>query len=451
MIFLLQPNIRYTDTSYIIAQQWKKGREKTTFPNVYAYEYNRQKFVNLAKCDERATLSPRLSSMRMPKRPKPVSLPVLPPPLPPPPPPKRSEQCEEEKPLEEHGTISSDGRKRKGKSIDDIELSDLDDDIGNKSLQPIITVDEAPDCFDEPDASQSISNPITVTEIPLSSSTSDEAAAICMDNSLTCNDATADDKSQMSYDEILQIDESLRDGDDGSDIETNPFNECIIVEVHDVPAIELKIHESDSDESAFGTIKTTKESAITKTIDVDRERCHSEDDANDSHGEEKEERLVQSDSEILTKTPIELVVKCDINENVFVSNANIDWDHNHNDIVKSVDRDVGAVYSDEEKIHPDLVKKHSDPKIMRSDLNKKHLQLEMHSDGENVHSDGERVSELSVSSRVSISSRSSCYESDAEPMYATVGDENNMVSVLLKRYFTEGAIMMKNRTFGGGS
>lgn len=354
---------------------------------------------------------------------------------------KRATLAEETvtKSTEEMSSANNDEmRKRKSKSTerqrnesDSIELSDSDDDIGGKSPQPIITLNDDASAealtYDEPDASISVSTVITaIADVTTSNntlSTSDEPA-ICVDNSITCsNDATYSDKSQMSYDEILQIDESLRDvvgndDDDASDIELHDalLNQSIIVEIHDVPTIELKIHESDSDESAFGTIQLTKEPMTSVTLDVDRERCYSEDDAIDSTNEmEKEkalERAVQSDSEILTKTPIELVVTCDINENVVLRSVNatqiIDFDHNHNDIVKCVDSDG------DDTIHSDIETVHSDVETMHSDADKVH---EIQSMGS---------SELR---RVSFSSRSSFDESDAEPMYATVDMTANMVSI----------------------
>lgn len=292
--------------------------------------------------------------------------------------------------------------------------SDSDEDLDKVPIQPIITVNGV--ACDETDGSPSISNAVTVTELltnaTVTSSSGDEPA-ICADNSIACNDATVSDKSQMSFDEILQIDESLRCDDDGSDIEPDALNESIIVEIHDVPTIELKIHESDSDESAFSTMKATKEATIVTSDgllsigDVGRERSYSEDDPRDMNdGDEvkPDERLVQSDSEILTKTPIELVVKCDINENVVLDDGRVveivDLDHNHNDIVKCMDdSDVETVHSDADTVHSTDFDRVDDFRSIGS-------------------------SELC---RVSISS--SCDESDAEPMYATVDITANRVSI----------------------
>lgn len=407
----------------MIAQQWKKGREKTTFPNVFAYEYNRQKFANLERCDERASIGPRLSSSsKVPKRPIPVALPVLPP--------RRTEPQPALAPSD--ATANANGivahevettllveRQRAEPEVVELSDSDDDDDIVDPApTHPIITVTGV--ACDEPDASPSISNAITVTEAltnDTATNSSGDEPAICADSPLTCNDATVSDKSQMSFDEVLQIDESMRcdEDDDGSDIEPNALNESIIVEIHDVPAIELKIHESDSDESAFGTMKATKEAAVAaaavgaglpSAVDTDRERSYSEDDArdlSDEDGARPDERAVQSDSEILTKTPIERVVTCDINENVVLDNgravAVVDLDHNHNDILKCVDSDGETVYSDAETVHSADMDRVDDVRSMGS----------------------------SEVCRVSISS--SCDESDGEPMYATVDIAANMVSI----------------------
>lgn len=299
-----------------------------------------------------------------------------------------------------------------------VELSDSgdDDDIVDQApTHPIITVTGV--ACDEPDASPSISNAITVTEAltnDTATNSSGDEPAIRSDSPATCNDATVSDKSQMSFDEVLQIDESMRcdEDDDGSDIDPNALNESIIVEIHDVPAIELKIHESDSEESAFGTMKATKEAAavgagLPSAVDTDRERSYSEDDArdlSDEDGARPDERAVQSDSEILTKTPIERVVTCDINENVVLDHGGravgfVDLDHNHNDILKCVDSDGETVYSDAETVHSADRDRVDDVRSMGS-------------------------SELC---RVSISS--SCDESDGEPMYATVDIAANMVSI----------------------
>lgn len=353
---------------------------------------------------------------KIPKRPLPVPPPVLPHKI------DRLNDSVQEQKLDEPTTqpntssVERKQRKRKTKSVErlrdqsnDIELSDSDEEFAIKSQIPIITTTTVTsDCsiIDEPDASISISDPVTA----ISNNTTCDEPAICIDsNIIACNnDATNtfSDKSQISYDEILKIDESL--DDDGIEIDTNPINQSIVVEIHDEPTIELKIHESDSDEGAFGAVKSTKEQI---NIELDGERCHSEDDAAIEHSEddkEKAERLVQSDSEILSKTPLELVVQCDINENVVMtdikSNEIIDIDYNHNDIVKSTENNVSN--NNENEVSVSDAKKlvqTTEPIVQRNNSN----------------------------FRVSISSRSSFDESDAEPMYATVDVALNMVSFIV--------------------
>lgn len=50
-----QPKIRYSDTSYIIHQQWQKGNDKATFPIVHNYAYNLNKFQKIDELDRKET------------------------------------------------------------------------------------------------------------------------------------------------------------------------------------------------------------------------------------------------------------------------------------------------------------------------------------------------------------------------------------------------------------
>lgn len=235
----------------------------------------------------------------------------------------------------------------------------------------------------------------------------------------TTNDAnTFSDKNQLqlSYDEILKIEESFES--DGA----NGILRNIVVDIHSEPTIELRIHESDSDpaiiasasQSTFNAAKLTKEHS---KLNIEQERCHSEDDAIDLDSEFKErsERLVQSDSEILSKTPFELVVECDINENVIVNGSKsseiIDLDHNHNDIVilnehdKIINPSTAEHSSKSQQINGDETKSLQNREISPNKVHRRHS---------------------------SNSSRSNCDsgESDSnEPDYATVDTALNMVSV----------------------
>lgn len=398
-----QAKIRYTDTSYIIAQQWEKGREKHTFPNVYAYNYNRQKFANLAKCDEKQTIpiaSPLLAKAI--KRPLPV-----PPPMPPTQPAKVDDPIYEDSKIDAENRVQSNGerkqKKRKTKSLErlrdqsnDIELSDSDEDIAIAQKIPIIKpTDETDASAASPSSANAISN-----------TTADEPA-ICADSPGAAVDAsTFSDRSQLSYDEILKIEESFdEDGPAGV------INQSIIVDIHTEPTIELRIHESDSDPAiqtstsmagTFNPLKSTKEQYI------ERERCYSEDDAidlDDDEDKEKGERLVQSDSEVLSKTPLELVVECDINENVIVSESKacetIDLDHNHNDIIKPAEI-VNEQKKATESTETELVQNRESPD----------------------HVPQNEARRVSV-----VSSRSSYSELDGnEPVYATVDTTLSMVS-----------------------
>lgn len=314
-------------------------------------------------------------------------------------------------------------KKRRTKSFErlrdqsnDIELSDSDDDVAIAQKMPTIKT------LDELDASAAISPTHSEPGNALSNNTttSDEPA-ICVDSSNTTpNDAnTFSDKNQLqlSYDEILKIEESFES--DGA----NGILRNIVVDIHCEPTIELRIHESDSDpaniasasQSTFNAAKLTKEHS---KLDIEQERCHSEDDAIDLDSEDKtrSERLVQSDSEILSKTPLELVVECDINENMIIngskSSESVDIDHNHNDIVMSNEHDkiISSPSADQSSIQPQQI----------SDVEMKSLQNRERSPND-VH----------TTRRSSTRSNCDSGESDKdEPDYATVDTALNMVSVL---------------------
>lgn len=383
----------------------------------------------MEKCDEKQAISfASALSPKVIKRPLPV-----PPPVPPtsPPPTRRRPRDDPNDDDSKHDTedqsVAPSNVERKQKkrrtrslerlrdqSINDIELSDSDEDIAIALKIPIIKTSPV----DEPDHASATSPSMSDAFNALSNSTVDEPA-ICIDSPGMANN-TFSDKSQLSYDEILKIEESF--DDDGA----NGFmNRSIVVDIHSEPTIELRIHESDSDpaiqasKSVPGILNASKVTKEQINADFEQERCYSEDDAIDLDGDadnkEKPERLVQSDSEVLSKTPLELVVECDINENVIVSETKpreiIDLDHNHNDIVKSVD----------------ILDKERNP----IDSNESHLdtnddtKLVQNRESQSIVRENERPR------RESISSRSSCSESDGnEPVYATVDTtlNNNTVS-----------------------
>lgn len=290
-------------------------------------------------------------------------------------------------------------RRRKTKSLEkEIVLSDSDEEA-------LPTIKHSPSYVDEPDASVEI-DATAVTSIS-AISTVDEPA-ICIDNAAGNDATTFSDRSQLSYDDILKIEESFEE-DGAADVNLNETNQSIIVEIHSEPQIELKIHESDSDpnispqkDSSHHVAFTANKSAKDIFNIADHSGSYSEDDALDRETCEKPERLVQSDSEILSKTPLELIVECDINENVIVS----DLDHNHNDVVKSIETD--------------------------SSSNSVNTAINV---GEVTELARSRESTPPVEQieqrRESISSQSSFDESDAaeaEPMYATVDKSLEVVS-----------------------
>ncbi|XP_055303746.1 uncharacterized protein LOC129569175 isoform X6 [Sitodiplosis mosellana] len=406
----LSAKIRYTDTSYIIAQQWSKGGEKHTFPNVYACNYNRQKFANLAKCDEKQTIPTTAKAIKRP-------LPVVPPmPPTPPPPAKPDDLIEDDNKIdadEQREVLPSNGerkqKKRRTRSLErlrdqsnDIELSDSDEDIAIAQKIPIIK------CTDEVDASAT--SPSMSEAINAHSNTTADEPAICADSPGLAIDAnTFSDKSQLSFDEILKIEETF--DDDGA---IGFMNQSIVVDIHAEPTIELRIHESDSDpaivasKSVTGILNAFKLTKEQMKSDFEQERCFSEDDAVDPDADdnkEKPERLVQSDSEVLSKTPLKLVIECDINENVIVNESKsretiLDLDHNHNDIVKAAE-----IVTDQTQI------KTKQPRVSETNAEIKFVQN---------RESPPIVPQNEQPKHESISSRSSCESDGNEPVYATV-------------------------------
>lgn len=368
----------------------------------------------MAKCDKKQTLA-----ITAPLSGKPIkrALPVLPP-VPPSPP---TQSINPDDPIEdgrkhdtEESAVSSNGerkqKKRRTRSLErlrdqsnDFELSDSDEDIAIAQKHPIIK------SFDEPDAISATSPSMSDAFNELSNTTADEPA-ICADSpGLPIEANTFSDKSQLSYDEILKIEKSFEE--DGA----NGFiKQSIVVDIHTEPMIELRIHESDSDSAIqvtksmhSGILKVTKDQM---KIDFEQERCFSEDDANDPDDDDKEkfERLVQSDSEVLSKTPLEFVVECDINENVIVKEAKpheiIDLDHNHNDIVKLANGKLTEL-------------------INANSQTNSETKLAQNRDSETI------VQQTVQLRRDSVPSRSSISDSEGnEPVYATVDTTWNTVS-----------------------
>lgn len=364
-----------------------------------------------------ATLS-SASSSKLPRRPLPVPPPV--------PPVIKSTEIQPKQIENDAIESASNGERkrhrRKTKSLErirdqtnDIELSDSDAEIINKPTLPIIITDDCKIAIDEPDASVAS---ITITDtIAINSNTTVDEPAICIDTAISCNDATVSDRSQISYDEIIKIGNDSFD-DDTVKIDLNDPIQSIIVDIHDEPMIELKIHEEgDSDRET--PMVASLQGVFTKEYDhdVEQERCFSEDDAigRDGNDVEKPERFVQSDSEALEKTPIELVVECDINENVILSDSknSTAFDYNHNDVVKSNEID-DVVLSANDKINTLQTSQ-------MANVEDEHVET-------NLIEENREPDELK---RISISSRSSLNESDAfdtEPMYATIDAALQMVS-----------------------
>lgn len=304
----MQPKVRYTDTSFVIAQQWETGREKTTFPNVYAYDYNRKKFENLARVD-------RMSSFRVPK-------------------------IDESNRTKEGGSLSSSSgerKQRKRKAIDrnrrhgatdkDVELSDSDDEQmassqPHRPAPPVPSTQIIVENLDEVDRSA------PVEEGDIISATDGTTNALYIDSVTINNDATDCEKSPLPLDEVLLI-------DDSDDVIGTFGATEIIVDIHSEPdTIILEIREDEDDDpqqksapadDCFVGEKLSKHPNLDDVVEIDDENV---DECQDQKSNDNDENAEPATTN-----------KCDINENLInddvndkCENAKIVVDHNHNDI-----------------------------------------------------------------------------------------------------------------------
>lgn len=395
-------------------QQWEKGREKTTFPIVFNYDYNRQKFANLDKADKKILLLP-------------PSTPPLPPPLPPPPPPPERRIP----PKELSTTVSSHDRKlrkRKSRSLErrrqpkTIELSDSDEDItahpAQQSPSKIENIDEVDNCAtitkqrltgvvvtveNVPIEQIEQSEPITEDNgAPSGSSGSGSAATVIGNPSV--------DRNQLRIDELSA---STTSGNESHS------QQHVIVDVHE-PVVVLEIREDSDDgplrSSSFQT-KLTKDKDLADVPEHEAEN----DNANVRQPQKTELTVTTSPAPLPTtitatptdSMPIVLVQKCDINENVVETDLNTNNNHSSNDNHSSV-IEVDINHND---VSPHIDTNANAVKIIDCNVDQNDSILL-------VKFDHRRMSE---------SSRSSFDESDGmdtEPTYARVESLLNTVSVV---------------------
>lgn len=364
-------------------QQWEKGREKTTFPIVFNYEYNRQKFANLDKADKKIIPPPRVA-------PTPVS--------------------SHDRKL----------RKRKSRSLErrrqpkNIELSDSDEDITVNSAQQPTKASLIGQNFDEVDHCAVTVSPTqikttTITDVADANHANDQiekSPLPAAEITLATLEPTLND-SQLDAN-FSRIEESSTSASISG---PESHSQNVIVDVHE-PDIVLEIRE-ETDE---GPIRSSSfQTKLTKDNDLDD--VPENEAENDRPDEDDKRSVTQSPTSMLSITeiaadnravepePLDLVQTCDINENMVlneksVNNSNnsiVEVDHNHNDLSKSVDQNGNNI-----KTIPCETIKHDETVQKRFDQR-----------------------------RISESSRSSFDESDGmdtEPTYARVESLKSRVS-----------------------
>lgn len=373
----MQPKIRYTDTSYIVFQQWEKGREKTAFPIVFNYEYNRQKFANLDRADQR---SMSLSATASPT----AQLRQAPPP-PPPPLPITNNSASYDRKLRKRKSRSLE-RRRQPKTI---ELSDSDEEIRlqQSSHQPVIL------SIDEVDRGVPASTVATTA--------TNDAEIISVDEIQNDSLASAAKSPQTPQTNPLRIDESSTSVS-GNECQTQ---QNVIVDVHEPDDIVLEIREECDDPARRrSTSLSSLRNALTKDTDlydvpendaenelrIDDEKCSAAADA--------------SETETMTPSPLP-VPKCDINDNALTVELSVNNDDDDSSIVE-----VDINHND---VTTPVAKRPHDSVDMRENRNS--------------------VLDIKgfVQRRISESSRSSFDESDGvdtEPNYARVESLRNRVS-----------------------
>lgn len=274
-------------------QQWEKGREKTAFPIVFNYHYNRQKFENLDKADKKQTEAP------IPKVPPPISA--------------------QDRKL----------RKRKSRSLErrrqpkNIELSDSDEDISSQRHSPHPPQNVAQG-IDEVDRSV---HPSTSTEATV---TVERVQIEIIPDEIISEEA----KQPNVIINPLRIDESSASA---SGPESHSQN--VTVDVHE-PDVVLEIRE-ESDESPL------RESSFRTKLTKDRDL------ADVPENEAETDKLPVSDA--IEAATLVLVQECDINENVVLGKKDrdavetvVEVDINHNDLTLPVNgspSDIKAIES----------------------------------------------------------------------------------------------------------
>lgn len=276
-IFFLcfQSSIRYTDTCIVIAQQWEKGSAKATFPNVFAYEYNRKKFENLAKFDSKTSF--RTKTRRV---------------------------------VVEAVDDPADEAASSERSVSP-ELTSTHTEEQTVLAPPKVIQNEEDDSSDDP-----------VNEVEPISGTDETTPAIFIDSSTVSNDATLGDRSPLSFDAVWKSDDLAEDDYSAFDLTQ------IIVDIHDDPdCIVLEIREDDEIERS--PVRDSIIARVSKERDLD-------DVPESDHEQSADEELPPESEEAGTRDdePFE----CDINENLIVKEARIEdkveivVDHNDNNV-----------------------------------------------------------------------------------------------------------------------
>lgn len=268
-------------------QQWEKGREKTAFPIVFNYHYNRQKFENLDKADKKQTEAP------IPKVPPPISA--------------------QDRKL----------RKRKSRSLErrrqpkNIELSDSDEDISSQRHSPLPpqNVGQGIDEVDRSVHPTTTEATVTVERVQIEKIPDEIISEETKQPNVIINP--------------LRIDESSASA---SGPESHSQN--VTVDVHE-PDVVLEIRE-ESDENPL------RESSFRTKLTKDRDL------ADVPENEAETDKLPVSDA--IEAASLVLVQECDINENVVLGKKDkdtvetvVEVDINHNDLTLPVNGSLGDI------------------------------------------------------------------------------------------------------------
>lgn len=327
-------------------QQWEKGREKTTFPTVFNYDYNRNKFANLDKADQKAMPPPRIA--------QPVS--------------------SQDRKL----------RKRKSRSLErrrqpkNIELSDSDEELTIQAHPSTSTVAPPLQPPPPPPAPRGSAPAVPVENIdevdhsttPVPSITEVIANDIdCIEKAPETNDQPAISIADSSLDEQhrLHIEESST-----STSISGPESHCqnVIVDVHETDVV-LEIREGTDDGPLRGSSFRTK---LTK--DSDLEDVPESEAENEWLDEDQSPTPTPPVDNNVQSEPLVLVPKCDINENVVGFNdthpddcSMAEVDINHNDVVHTTIEPIKnecKIISSENNDEEAVVKRHDQRRISES-------------------------------------------------------------------------------------